>query len=230
MAAQQEVHRVGAARCRGHDHGDHWPGRAAAGLISERQRPSQRSQLVIEPGKADIAVMREPALHHLSIAALPRLPPGRLVLVSGMRCSRRAWGTGTGQDRRPAAKNVRPECRRNRSPPPRPALQAHLSVVEGGPVSWLSRHARQKKVLPGCPGPYRPVAFLSARRTLDRRKEGTPPAHLCRPMQAAHAPTEDESQHHDQPERLRAFALYAALSRARQERARRRFTLGCAGR
>jgi hypothetical protein len=37
-------------------------------------------------------------------------------------------------------------------------------------------------------------------------------------MQAAHALTEDESQHHDQPERLRAFALYAALSRAWQKK------------
>jgi hypothetical protein len=39
-------------------------------------------------------------------------------------------------------------------------------------------------------------------------------------VQAAHALTEDESQHHDQPERLRAFALCAALSRAWQEKGR----------
>ena len=67
VAAQPQVNRMQAARGRGHDDRDRRPGRAAARPVGNRQRSSQPRQFIVQPGRAVIAAMPEPASHVTSI-------------------------------------------------------------------------------------------------------------------------------------------------------------------
>ncbi len=77
VAAQQQVNRMQPARGRGHDDRDRRPGRTAARPVGNRQRPSQPRQFIVQPGRAVIATMPEPASHVTSITPGRYWPAGR---------------------------------------------------------------------------------------------------------------------------------------------------------